>query len=157
MAPSALDTIAGNLAGGAFVGDCHHGVLPVAPILGSRDVDNGANTAYRRGGRSTRLCGTRIGSQARASVRASGLFVEGRLQMSGETFETLLAPNLQAVRRMVKSRLRTGDQTDDIVQQTLLHAFASRDQLRAESKFKSWLWSIALNEIRAFFRATRRS
>jgi len=75
--------------------------------------------------------------------------------MSGETFETLLAPNLQAIRRLVKSRLRTGDQTDDIVQQTLLHAFASRDQLRVESKFRSWLWSIALNEIRAFFRATR--
>jgi len=75
--------------------------------------------------------------------------------MSGETFETLLAPNLQAIRRLVKSRLRTVDQTDDIVQQTLLHAFARRDQLRVESKFRSWLWSIALNEIRAFFRATR--
>jgi RNA polymerase sigma-70 factor (ECF subfamily) len=77
--------------------------------------------------------------------------------MSGETFETLLAPNLQSVRRLVKSRLRAWDQADDIVQQTLLHAFASKDQLRAESKFKSWLWSIALNEVRMFLRATRPS
>jgi hypothetical protein len=62
MAPSALDTIAGNLAGGAIVGDCHHGVLPVVPVPGSPDVDNGPNTFVVR-------C---LGS-------ASGLFVEGRL------------------------------------------------------------------------------
>ena len=44
MAPAAFDTIASNLAGGAVVGGCHHGVLPVAPVLGSRNIDNGADT-----------------------------------------------------------------------------------------------------------------
>jgi hypothetical protein len=44
MAPAAFDTLAGNLAGGAIVGNGYNGVLPVAPILGSRDVDNCANT-----------------------------------------------------------------------------------------------------------------
>jgi RNA polymerase sigma-70 factor, ECF subfamily len=72
--------------------------------------------------------------------------------MSGETFEALLAPNLPAVRKLVHTRLRMTDHADDILQQTLLRAFARRDQLRAPAKFKSWLWSIALNEIRMFFR-----
>jgi len=51
--------------------------------------------------------------------------------------------------------VRTHDQADDILQQTLLHAFVHRDQLRVEGKFKSWLWSIAFNEIRMLRRANR--
>jgi RNA polymerase sigma-70 factor (ECF subfamily) len=75
--------------------------------------------------------------------------------MTGDTFEALLGPNLQSVRRFVQTRLRTSDHADDVLQQTLLHAFAHRDQLRASSKFKSWLCSIAMNEVRMFFRNGR--
>jgi RNA polymerase sigma-70 factor (ECF subfamily) len=75
--------------------------------------------------------------------------------MTGDTFEALLEPNLPSVRRFVETRLRTPDHTDDVIQQTLLHAFVHRDQLRADSKFKSWLCSIAMNEVRTFFRTGR--
>jgi RNA polymerase sigma-70 factor (ECF subfamily) len=44
-----------------------------------------------------------------------------------------------------------------VLQQTLLRAFAHRDQLRAGSKFKSWLCSIAMNEVRLLFRRERPS
>jgi RNA polymerase sigma-70 factor (ECF subfamily) len=72
--------------------------------------------------------------------------------MTGETFEALLAPNLPSVRRLVQTRLRTPDYADDVMQQALLRAFVHRDQLRASSKFRSWLCSIAMNEVRMFFR-----
>jgi RNA polymerase sigma-70 factor, ECF subfamily len=75
--------------------------------------------------------------------------------MTGDTFEALLAPNLPSVRRFVQTRLRTSDHADDVIQQTLLRAFAHRDQLRASAKFKSWLCSIAMNEVRMFFRTDR--
>jgi RNA polymerase sigma-70 factor (ECF subfamily) len=75
--------------------------------------------------------------------------------MSRETFTDLLAANLPSVRRLVQTRLRTSAYADDVLQQALLRAFAHREQLRVQSKFKSWLWSIALNEIRAFLRGTR--
>lgn len=75
--------------------------------------------------------------------------------MTGDAFETLLAPNLAWVRRFVQMRLRTPDHADDVVQQTLLRAFAHRHQLRAGSKFRSWLCSIAINEVRMFFRTDR--
>ena len=75
--------------------------------------------------------------------------------MTGDTFEALLGPNLPSVRRFVQTRLRTSDHADDVIQQTLLRAFAHRDQLRADSKFKSWLCSIAMNEVRLFFRTDR--
>ena len=77
--------------------------------------------------------------------------------MSGETFSNLLVPNLASVRRFVQIRLKAADHADDVLQQTLLLAFAKRHQLRAPSKFRSWLWSIALNEIRAFRRRGRPS
>jgi RNA polymerase sigma factor (sigma-70 family) len=72
--------------------------------------------------------------------------------MTRETFAALLAPNLQAIRRFVHSRVRMSDQADDVLQQSLLHAFAHRDQLRSTDKFKSWLWSIAWNEVRMLHR-----
>ena len=75
--------------------------------------------------------------------------------MTGDAFETLLAPNLPWMRRFVQMRLRTSDHADDVLQQTLLRAFARRHQLRASSKFKSWLCSIAINEVRMFFRTDR--
>ncbi|HZV06597.1 MAG TPA: sigma-70 family RNA polymerase sigma factor [Gemmataceae bacterium] len=77
--------------------------------------------------------------------------------MTGDAFEALLGPNLPSVRRFVRMRLGTCDQADDVIQQTLLQAFVHRDQLRAESKFKSWIRSIAMNEVRMFFRTGRPS
>lgn len=80
---------------------------------------------------------------------------EGNLTMTADTFEALLLPNLQPVRRFVQKRLRASDRIDDIIQQTLLRAFVHRDQLRVISRFKSWLFSIAVNEVRMSFRSER--
>ena len=77
--------------------------------------------------------------------------------MSEETFAALLAPNLASVQRFVQTRLRKPDLADDVLQDTLLHAFDRRHQLRAPAKFKSWLCSIALNEVRMSFRRGRRT
>ena len=75
--------------------------------------------------------------------------------MSGEMFEALLGPNLRGVRLLVKTQLRDFGDPDDVLQDILLRAFTHRHQLRAEEKFRSWLWSIALNELRSFFRRDR--
>ena len=75
--------------------------------------------------------------------------------MSGETFAALLTPCLPSVRKLVQSRLRAWDEAEDVLQQTLLQAFKHRDQLQAHAKFKSWLCSIARNEICMFHRRVR--
>ena len=75
--------------------------------------------------------------------------------MSGETFEALLARNLRCVRTLVQTRIGGTGYAEDVLQDILLRAFARRDQLRVQAKFRTWLWSIALNEIRAFFRRDR--
>ncbi|PWT97642.1 MAG: hypothetical protein C5B51_30940 [Terriglobia bacterium] len=76
--------------------------------------------------------------------------------MSGETFETLLAPTLGGVRRLVNRRLKNSCHAEDVIQEILLRAFARRDQLRVDERFGGWLWSIAVNAIREFFRRDRR-
>jgi RNA polymerase sigma-70 factor (ECF subfamily) len=76
--------------------------------------------------------------------------------MSCETFCESLGPCLASVRKFVFTRFGGGDQVEDILQQTLLQAFTHRDQLRAHTKFKSWLCSIAVNEIWMFRRRARR-
>ena len=75
--------------------------------------------------------------------------------MSGETFEALLAPNLPVVQMLVHTHLGRSGQAEDVIQEILARAFTCRDQLRTDAKFRSWLWSIAVNEIRAFFRRDR--
>jgi RNA polymerase sigma-70 factor (ECF subfamily) len=75
--------------------------------------------------------------------------------MSGETFMGLVAPNLRPLRRLLEGHLRIPGQADDVLQEALLHAFAHRHQLRVRSKFKSWFWTIVLNEMRMFFRVER--
>jgi RNA polymerase sigma-70 factor (ECF subfamily) len=75
--------------------------------------------------------------------------------MSGETFEALLAPNLRCIRMLVGRHIPTSGHAEDVVQQILLRAFVKRDQLRMEAKFGTWLWSIAMNEIRQHLRRDR--
>lgn len=75
--------------------------------------------------------------------------------MSGETFEALLGPALGGMRRMVNRRMRDSTNAEDVIQETLLRAFARRDQLRVEERFGTWPCSIAINEIRQFFRRGR--
>src|SRR5580658_4443173 len=79
----------------------------------------------------------------------------GETAMSGETFESLLTPALPAIRQFVRAKIRMRDHAEDVVQQALMHAFAHREQLRVHSKFKSWIVTIALNEIRGLARRTR--
>jgi RNA polymerase sigma-70 factor (ECF subfamily) len=59
------------------------------------------------------------------------------------------------VKMLAHSRLGKTGHAEDVVQEILARAFARRDQLRSHANFRNWLWSIALNEIRAFYRRDR--
>jgi RNA polymerase sigma-70 factor (ECF subfamily) len=47
--------------------------------------------------------------------------------------------------------------TDDIVQETMLKALVHAEQFRCESTLKTWLTSIAMNEVRSFYRCKWRT
>jgi RNA polymerase sigma-70 factor (ECF subfamily) len=56
------------------------------------------------------------------------------------------------VYRAIRSVLRDDDEVEDAMQQAYLSAFAQLDRFRGESRFATWLVSVALNEARARLR-----
>lgn len=64
-----------------------------------------------------------------------------------QEFTELLETNLPAVRRFVLGMVRNHSDADDIVQDAALKAFKHFTEFRAEAKFRTWLTSIARNEV----------
>jgi RNA polymerase sigma-70 factor (ECF subfamily) len=74
-----------------------------------------------------------------------------------EEFTELLQPNLRALDRFVLGMVGNRFDAEDIVQETVVKAFIHFADFRGESKFKTWLMSIAVNEIRTRRRTEFRS
>ncbi len=72
-------------------------------------------------------------------------------------FAELLQPNLLPLNRFVYGMVGNQFDAEDIVQDTVIKAFIHFADFRAESKFKTWLMSIALNEVRTRRRTEYRS
>jgi RNA polymerase sigma-70 factor (ECF subfamily) len=75
-------------------------------------------------------------------------FAEETLAESTE-FTELLQLNLLALNRFVFGMVGNHFEAEDIVQETVVKAFIYFADFRGESRFKTWLFSIALNEVGA--------
>jgi RNA polymerase sigma-70 factor (ECF subfamily) len=76
---------------------------------------------------------------------------------NSQDFTQLLEPNLIPLNRFVFGMVGNQFDTEDIVQETVIKAFTHFADFRAESKFKTWLMSIAINEVRTKRRKEIRS
>ena len=66
---------------------------------------------------------------------------------------SMLEPHLAYLGRVARKMTNNNPwDADDLVQQTLLKAYAHLDQFRFEASFTSWLTSIAMNELRKVHR-----
>ena len=74
-----------------------------------------------------------------------------------QEFTELLQPNLLPLNRFVFGMVGNQFDAEDIVQETVVKAFIHFADFRAESKFKTWLMSIAVNEVRTRRRTEFRS
>ncbi len=74
-----------------------------------------------------------------------------------QEFTELLQPNLLPLNRFVFGMVGNQFDAEDIVQETVVKAFIHFADFRAESKFKTWLMSIAVNEVRTRRRSEFRS
>lgn len=74
-----------------------------------------------------------------------------------QEFTELLQPNLLPLNRFVFGMIGNHFDAEDIVQETVAKAFIHFADFRAESKFKTWLMSIAVNEVRTRRRTEFRS
>lgn len=72
-----------------------------------------------------------------------------------EQFHALITPYLQTIALFVYSILQNHEDTEEIVQETVLKAFTHLEQLRDGESFKAWLLQIAANEARMRLRQRR--
>jgi RNA polymerase sigma factor (sigma-70 family) len=64
-----------------------------------------------------------------------------------DLFWDLLRPHLAGLTRIVRARVRDDTAAEDVVQETILKAFAGLNRLRFDASFNTWLVRIALNEV----------
>jgi RNA polymerase sigma-70 factor, ECF subfamily len=81
------------------------------------------------------------------SIEEEGLLIGQVLVGRRELFMDLLQPHLVILSRLVRFQMHNDAETDDVVQQTILNAFARLNQFRFEARFRTWLIRIANNEV----------
>jgi RNA polymerase sigma-70 factor, ECF subfamily len=73
-----------------------------------------------------------------------------------ELFEQLVVRYRPLLVRVAVSKLDDPAAAEDVVQETLLAAFAARDTYRPEFAFSTWLWTILLNGCRGYVKSRGR-
>jgi RNA polymerase sigma-70 factor (ECF subfamily) len=74
-----------------------------------------------------------------------------------ENFAECVAQYLPFLNRIVRKLTRSDQFADDMVQQTVLKAITNAHQFRFECALKTWLASIAVNEVRQIYRSNWRA
>ena len=95
-----------------------------------------------------RMQSPQVGTEIRKEIASEAELVRRVLQGESEAFADLITPHFKPLRSVVRRMLRNEFDSDDSVQQAILKAYTHLDQFRSHGSFRTWLTSIALNEIR---------
>jgi RNA polymerase sigma-70 factor (ECF subfamily) len=103
--------------------------------------------------------GTEPGNQTRPEAGTNpnreAELIRRVLEGQSEAFSELLKPHFKSLRSLVRKFVRNEFDADDIAQQTIMKAYGRLDQFRFQSSFRTWMISIAFNEIRQNGRSKR--
>lgn len=72
-----------------------------------------------------------------------------------EAFDALLAANRAEIRRFVAKRVPK-DQVEDMLQDIMLAAWTSITEFDSRSRFRTWLYGIAINKCKSHYRTQQR-
>jgi RNA polymerase sigma-70 factor, ECF subfamily len=72
------------------------------------------------------------------------------------TFKSDLLGEIPKLRAFAMSLIGKADRADDLVQETLMKAWAHRDSFQPGTKFRAWLYAILRNEFYTYHRKRRR-
>lgn len=87
---------------------------------------------------------------ADALKKAAGIFTRSGL-MDRESFSQLLAPVKEPLYNFILKALNFSEDADDLYQDAVLRAFRYRKSYRPEHAFKTWIFTVAHNEIKRYF------
>jgi RNA polymerase sigma-70 factor (ECF subfamily) len=91
-----------------------------------------------------------------ASVRTDEELMAAYISGDKAAFRELFQRYAPLLQRAMARDLRTPEEASDLVQQTFLHLHRSRLDFEPGRKLKPWIFTIALNLKREFFRRSRR-
>src|SRR5882672_1866572 len=89
----------------------------------------------------------RRGCREAFSRETEEFLIDRALQGCDGAFWDLIQPYLAFLTRFARMRLRSDSEAEDIVQQAVLRALSHLRQFRGEASFKTWLTTIACNEM----------
>jgi len=72
-------------------------------------------------------------------------------------FEELVNRHIGKVRGMINSMVLHGADADDLAQEVFLKAYRNLFSFKGNCKFSTWLYAIAMNTVKSFFRKSQRS
>ena len=78
--------------------------------------------------------------------------IQATLLGNKQSFDELLQKHQPSIFRMVHRLLRQREEAEDVVQQIFLRVYQHMGKFRGESKFSTWLYTIALNLVRNHIR-----
>jgi RNA polymerase sigma-70 factor, ECF subfamily len=84
-----------------------------------------------------------------------GALIKLSLTGQAECFSILMDRHLVAVRELIRARVRNTTEADDVSQHVLLKVWQHLASFRSESSFRTWVTSVAINEVRQLYRRER--
>jgi RNA polymerase sigma-70 factor (ECF subfamily) len=91
------------------------------------------------------------------STDSDAVLIERVRAGHSDCFAELVRRYQPALARVARSRLGRADWAEDVVQETFLSAFKSCVSYDSRYSFRTWLWTILLNQCRAHYQRRRRS
>lgn len=88
--------------------------------------------------------------------KARGLFTASE-SLSAPAFQQLLEPLKDHLYNFIYKSLGFSEDADDVYQEAVLRAFKYRSSYKPGNAFKTWLFTIANNEIKAWFNRHKKS
>ena len=89
----------------------------------------------------------RRGCREVAAKETEECLIASALRGCDEAFWNLIQPHLASLNRLARMRLRSDPEAEDIVQQAVLRALSRLRQFRGDASFKTWITTIASNEV----------
>ncbi len=80
------------------------------------------------------------------------ILIDQYLRGNEEAFEMLMARYEKRIFSYVNSMVNNTDDARDITQKTFIKAFRKVSRLKDKARFRNWLYKIAVNQTRDFFR-----
>jgi RNA polymerase sigma-70 factor (ECF subfamily) len=91
------------------------------------------------------------------AVKKAAAFFTREETVAGETFLQLLNPVKENLYNFIYKTLSYSEDADDVYQETVLRAFKYRKSFDTDASFKTWIFTIAHNEIKGHFNKKKKS